>query len=884
MAILREWVRRLWGTVTGRRRDADLEEELRLHLELVAEEARRQGHPPEDAVRRARIDAGGIAQAMEAMRDQRGLPWLADMIGDGRIGVRMMRRSPIFSIVAILSLGLGIGANSAIFSLVNTLILRPLPVHEPDRLVEVLSQYPGEPRTNGFSWTVFEHFRDQNHVFADLFAMSPALIQLGGAGETAPVAGAYVTENFFTALGLGPAIGRLIGPEDHQPGAGAVVVVSWRLWQERFDLNPSVLGQSYIVNGMPATIVGVAPKTFRGLMVGFRPELWLPIAAERRGDALSLGLMARLKPDVTIEQARAEMRVLDRFRIGQLAQRSPNLQQLTIDLEPARNGFAMLRDRYGKPLLTLEAIVALLLLVACTNVAGVLLARSTARHHEMAVRVSVGASRGRIVRQMVTESLLLAMAGGTVGVGVAYAGLRALVRIVTSGRAIVGGVGPVQLDARLDAETLLVTMLVALATGILFGCAPAWHAFAGAPVVSLRKSGLTGETRSKRLFGQALIVAQLSISMVLLTAAALFINHLSSLRNVGLGFDRKSVLLMTIDPSRTGYTPEQLSQPYRTLLARISAIPNVRSATLSGVTPIHGAGTARFVDMPGVQEPPDRMRTLVNWVAPKYFETFGTPLIAGRDFSFADQGRARVAIINQAAAKYYFGDASALGHRFTLERQSSPFEIVGVVADAKYLTLHEPAPRTVYLNVVQESRMFAHRFSVRTAITPAAVAADVRRATVDVFKSEPVASMTTLEDQVDAEIVPERLMALLSGLFGVLGAALAGLGLYGLLAYTVNRRTNEIGVRIALGATRRSVITMVLRNAAGLVVAGLVVAVPAAVAGRRAVAGLLADTPVEHALPIAVAAAAMILVALLSAFVPARRAVSVDPAVALRRD
>jgi predicted permease len=485
---------------------------------------------------------------------------------------------------------------------------------------------------------------------------------------------------------------------------------------------------------------------------------------------------------------------------------------------------------------------------------------------------------------MMTESLLLATAGGVLGVAVAYLGAKTLVGILTSGRTLVGLTGPIQLDPRLDTDALLFTTVVALMTGVIFGLAPAWHAFATAPSAWLRVTGAAGETRSKRLFGQSLIIAQVSISMVLLSAAALFINHLSNLRNVGLGFDRKSVLLMTLDPARTGYPPEQLSRPYQDLLARISAVPHVQSATVSAITPIHGAGSARFVNMEGVHESDQRFRTLLNWVAPKYFETFGTPLVAGRDFGFDDQGRTRVAIVNQAAATYYFGEGSAIGHRFTLEGQSAPYEIVGVVADAKYLTLHEQAPRTVYLNVMQESRMFANRISVRTSGAPTAVAADVRHVADDVFTAGAVASMTTLENQVDAEIVPERMVAVLSTMFGALGAALAGLGLYGLLAYMVSRRTNEIGVRIALGATPRSVIAMVVKSAAGMVIAGLIIGVPIAVAGRRVMGGLVANVSVDGAASIGVAAAAMILVALLSAFVPARRAALVDPVVALRQD
>jgi predicted permease len=885
MSIFHEWARRLWGTLSGRRRDADFEEELRLHLELVAEEARRQGHSPEQAVRLARLEAGGMDQAMEAMRDQRGLPWLEDMFGDSRIAVRMMRRSPIFSAVAVLSLAIGIGANTAIFSLLNTLLLRPLPVHQPDRLVEVLSQFPGEPRTNGFSWPVYEHYRDQNHVFSDLFAMSPAQIRIGDPSSAVPMSGEYVTGNFFAALGVTPAIGRLIGPADLEPGADPVVVIGWQLWQDRFSASPAVLGQPLVMNGLPTTIVGVAPKPYRGIVVGFKPQFWLPLSAERRAaGSAAVAVMARLKPGVTIEQARAEMQILDRYRIEEMARRSPNLRKLTIDLEPARSGFALMRDRYATPLVTLAAIVGLMLLVACTNVAGALLARSAARHREMAVRVSVGASRWRLVRQMMTESLLLSGAGGLLGIGVAYLGVNALVGVLISGRTLVGGLGPIQLDPQLDTEALVFSIVVAVMTGLLFGLAPAWHAFKSAPGASLRVTGSAAETPARRLASQGLIVAQVALSMVLLSAAAVFINHLSNLRNVGLGFDRQSVLLMTIDPARTGHALERLSAPYRDLLTRISAIPNVQSATISAVTPIHGAGASRFVNVPGVQEPEDRMRTLVNWVAPKYFETFGTPLIAGRDFAFEDEGRQRVAIINQAAEKYYFGSGSALGRRFTLEGIKDQIEIVGVVADAKYLTLREPAPRSVYLNLMQESRMIAHRFSVRTSIDPSAIGGDVRRAATELFKLDPVSAMTTLADQMDAEIVPERMVAMLSGLFGILGAALAGLGLYGLLAYTVTRRTNEIGVRIALGATQGRVIAMVVKSATSMVIAGLVVGVPIAVGIRRLAAGFVAGVQIDNTLAIGVAAMMMVLVAVLSAFVPARRAALIDPATALRQD
>ena len=886
MATMREWLRRLSGTIRRDRADQDLEEELRLHVELLAEAAQRQGHSPEAAARRARLQAGGTAQAMESMRDQRGLPWLEDLGRDAQLGLRMMRRNPLFSAVAILSLALGIGANTAIFSLVNPLMLRALPVREPAQLVELLSKFPGEPRNNAFRWNVYEHFRDHNHVFSDLIGLLPRRAEVSGdalAAET--VSAEYATGNFFPALGLETALGRLIRAEDDQLNADVVAVVSWSYWQNRFNHHPGIVGRRIVVDGAPATIVGVAPRAFRSVLFGSRPDVWLPAAVGRRNDSrFALGVVGRLKPGVSIEQARAEMRVLDRWRIEEAAKTAPFLRQLTIELEPAGAGLSLLRDYYGRPLLVLMAIVALLLLIACTNVAGMLLARGTARQRELAVRVSLGAAGFRLMRQMLTESVLLAGLGGALGTALAYFGVDALVRIVMSGRGVVGLAGPLQqIEAHLDAEVLMFTAAVSLLAGILFGIAPAWHALRSAPAQSLRETGTAGDARSKRLFGRGLIVAQVAISLVLLSTAGVFISHLWNLRNVGLGFNRHGVLLVTLDPSRSGMAPERLFQPYQDLLSRLEAIPGVRAATLSGVTPIHGAGSARFVNVPGFQEPPmARQYTSLNWVAPRYFETFGTPLVAGRDFQFADQGQARVAIVNQSMARYYFGDGNAVGRQFTLDGQDRAYEVIGVVGDAKYLDLHNAAPRTVYLNAFQESRMFSHRFSIRTDTAPSAVAGDVQRTVAEVMPAMAITRVTTLADQVDASIVPERLVAMLSMLFGSLGAVLVGIGLYGLLAYTVSRRTNEIGIRMALGATRHDMIKMVLAGAAGLVAAGLIVGAPFAWWGRQLASRWIVNLPIDNPWPITFGAIAMMVVGLAAAYLPARHAARVAPAEALR--
>ena len=810
---------------------------------------------------------------------------------DVRYALRMMRRSPGFTAVAVLSLSMGIGANTAIFSLINILMLRLLPVKDPQQLVELLSRYPGEPRINAFSWQSYEHYRDHNQVFSGLIGTSgPTRLNVRSEGlEPETLTGESVVGNFFPVLGMTPAIGRLIGPEDNstETAPAAVAVVSWAYWKSRFNLDPTILGKQIIVGNAPVTIVGVTPRAFFGLQVGSRTDIWLPrLASDRTG----LRLVGRLKPGVSIEQARAEMAVLFQFTLEEEAKSSkdPLVRQLKIEVDSAGAGFSVLRDRFAKPLLVLMAVVGLLLLIACINVASMLLARGATRQREMALRISLGAGRFRLVRQVLTESLLLSGAGSLLGVFLAYFGADTLVRILESGRQMPGL--PLHIEVQMDGQVLLFTAGIALLTGVLFGLAPAWNAFACAPASSLRESGRGGETRSRRLFGKSLVVVQVALSVVLLSAAGLFVRYLSNLRNLDLGFRRDHVLLMTLDPARSGYKGEQLASPYRELLRRFEAIPGVRSATISAVSPISGAGASSFARVEGHQErAEDRRYISINWVAPKYFETIGTPFLAGRDFSFQDEGRPRVAIINQAMARYYFPGASPIGKHVTLDRdwkgfgEDRPYEIVGVVGDAKYYEIREATPRTIYFNTFQEGRP-ASQFALRTGINPGAVAPTARSVVSEVLKTVPVVRVTTLADQVDASSVIERLIATLSGLFGALGSVLTAVGIYGLLAYTVARRISEIGVRMALGATRSDVVRMVLGDALGMVCVGLAIGAPIAFFGQRFAASLIQDLPANSVTPILFGVVVMTTVALLAAYVPARRAASVDPMEALRHE
>jgi putative ABC transport system permease protein len=803
---------------------------------------------------------------------------------DARYALRGVRRSPGFTAVAVLSLALGIGANTAIFSLINALMLRMLPVPNPGRLVELLFKAPGQDHFNAFDWQNYEHYRENNHVFSGLIAASDTPFAIHGGGlEPETVRGGFVTPNYFPVLGVNPAVGRLIGPEDGSAGSPSnVAVVSWTYWKSRFNSDRAIIGRQIIEGNHPLTIVGVAPSGFVGLEPANPQDIWLPLTARHPSFAATahywLKLAARLKPGVSIGQARAEMAVLFQWTNEQefKANGDRTVFNWKIEVQPAGAGLASLRDQFGKPTLVLMAVVALLLLIACANVASLLLARGAARQREMAVRVSLGAGRLRLLRQGLTESVLLAASGGLLGTLLAYWGTGALVRIMGSGRL------RVELHARPDFVVLLFTAGIALLTGVLFGLAPAWQTFRSTPASSLRETARAGETRVRRLFGESLVVAQVAFSVALLSAASLFVRHLSHLEHLDLGFQRDHVLLVDLNAAGSGYNRERLSRAYQELLGRLEGIPGVRSATMCGFYPMAGVGAMRPATVEGYQAKPGERRFLSeSWVAPKYFATFGIPLVMGRDFSFQDQGRPRVAIVNQTLVRYFFGDGNPIGRHITFDGDSQPFEIVGVAADAKSGDLREPPLRFVYFNSFQLGSNSSH-LALRTSVEPEAVAGDVRRVVRGLLQTVAAENVKTLADQVDGAIVPERLSAMLSGLFGALGAVLAALGLYGLLAYTVARRINEIGIRIALGATSTDVTRMVLREALGMSGLGLVIGALIAWWGKRFVASLIPGLPVQSVVPIVFAAAVMVAFALLAAYTPARRATRVDPMEALR--
>jgi predicted permease len=803
-----------------------------------------------------------------------------------RYGLRTLRKSPGFTAVAILTLALGIGANTAIFSMMNGLMLHTLPVRDPEQLVELLHQYPGEPAFNGFSWDAYQVMRDGNHVFSDLIVGSMNFFTVRGDKlQPQTVFGGTIGGNFFQALGVRAAAGRLIGPEDVHMGYQApVAVVSWSFWKSRFDLDPGIIGKKIVVNDdAPVAIIGVAQRGFYGLSEQAKQDVWWPITL---GSSQGFGLLGRLKPGVSKEQARAEMATLFKRAVDR-PDANPFMRRMELRIQPAGSGVSTpLSQMLSTPLTVLMATVGLLLLLACANLAGLLLARGASRQHEMAVRACLGAPRARLLRQTLTESLLLSLVGCAVGIFVAYFAAHALIRVFASGRFILGA--PVHFEALTnpDAHVLLFTLAIALLTGLLCGVVPAMSASKTEPASALQQASRIGESKSRRLFGKGLVASQVALSLVLMSSAALFVEYLSHLRNLNLGFERNNLLLVTLDFAQSGYNTAQFSRLSQDLVMRLNAIPGVSSATFSDMSPMEGPGASSFAS--AEDHPEKRTQASINYVAPDYFETYGTPFLAGRDFSTRDQAGSPVAIINETAARDCFGNENPIGRHITLShitltKGERTFEVVGLVRDAKYNDLQQAAPPTIYPDLLQQG-FIGSQLAIRTRIDPGGVAGAVRQTEAAVFSTVPIVRTMTMTEQIDSSIVPERLIAMLSAGLGALGAMLAAIGLYGVLAYTVARRTHEIGVRVALGAAGTNVMCMVLRDALWMVCAGLAIGAAPALWGKRVAASLIPDLPVAGLLPIVVAAATMIAVGLIAAYLPARRAFQVDPMVALRHE
>jgi predicted permease len=877
MATLREWVTRLWGTLRPGRRDIELEAELRLHLQLAAEDAKGRANASGNAGRAAAIRSGGVAQAMEAVRDQRGLPWLADLARDLRYGLRALRRNPLFASVAVLTLALGIGANTAIFSLADAVLLRALPVSHPRDLVVLRQRGPGGD-IFPFTSTAASDLAPTREVLSGLAAFRPLLgMPVSVNGEAELAIAQLVSGNYHAVLGVHAVLGRTLTEQDREP----VAVISHSYWQRRFAGGPNAVGRILEMQGRSFTIVGVTPPEFFGTQPGRHIDVTAPLAAQTMKmppNARWLYLVGRLAPGVSREQARAALRVrwAQLVAAGSLPPRPP----VTLELDSGAQGLNELRREFSLPLRILMATVAVVLLVACANLAGLLIVRSNARQQEIAVRLSLGAARGRIVRQLLTESALLAAAGGAAGVALAYWVTNLLVAMMSRGRA------PIVLDVAPNARTLVFSAAVTIVTAALFGLLPALGA-SRTDVQPRLKQSASGAHRTGNAWGRAMVAAQVALLVLLLTSAGLFARTLQKLRAVDAGFRQDQVLVVSVStgPAYRGASQRALHEE---LYLRLGALPGVQSVSMTMDTPLGGAlSMAAGIAVPGrPADPEDAPPVYHNFVGPRFFETMGIPVLAGRDLQLSDDERApKCVIISESVARRYFPGDDPLGRQILV--RGAPASIVGVVKDVRYTSLRADAPLMIYRPYRQEANAPADAFLLRTSSATAAalrpfVSAEVRAAA----PALPPPSVVSLEDRVAAVLVEERMLAALSSAIGVLAAILAAIGIYSTVASAVARRQREMGIRMALGALPGQVARMVVGEAFGIVAAGLAIGVPAALAAALAARGVLAGVLFELSpadpLILSSSAIAILLIASLAAYVPARRASRIDPVAAVK--
>jgi len=828
---------------------------------------------------------------------------------DFRYGIRTLIKNPGFASVAILTLALGLGANTAIFSLTDQILLRLLPVKNPRELVILRSPGPKSGRVwsdgdsaASLSYPLYKEIRDNNNVFTGLLARFAVPLSVAGEGSTERANGELVSGNYFEVLGVQPSLGRVLTQDDDQvPGAGQVAVLSHGYWTRHFGSDPGILNKTLVINDTPMTIVGVAGKGFNGVQVGQTPDIFVPITMKARmtpnSDGLDdhrdfwLAIIGRVKPDLTPEQAEAAFapiyhQILEQQELPLAGRMSPETQQRYLDrkmlLEPGARGRAILQSAYKERLLVLMGMVGLVLLIACANVANLLMARGAARQREIAIRMAVGAGRGRLIRQFMVESLTLSLIGGAVGL---------LVAEWTSGflvSAIPESVGAIGLSGGLDLRLFTFTILLSLVTGLLFGVLPAVKATRLNLESTLREQGssVSGSLSQVR-FRKGLVLSQVILTTVLLVGAGLFAKSLNNLKKLDLGMRPEHLITFSIQPELNGYSPQRTTALFDQLHQSLNALAGVDSVTEAMIADLTDSNSSSNITVEGYQSGDNEdMNVNQNYIGPAYFSTMGIPLLQGREFSSADTANSpKVAIINEAMVKRFFANRNPIGAKFAFgggDKIHPDIEIVGVVKDSKHITVREKIGPYVCLPYSQFAKLGDISFYVKTKQDVGSMAAATRREVQRLDANLPVFGVKTLEGQIDESLFEDRFLTMLAICFALLAALLASMGLYGVMAYTVTRRTREIGIRMALGATRGVVSWLILREVVVLAGIGLLVGLPAAYGLGRFAESMLFDVKTSD--PIAFVGAALLLVGatFLGGYLPARRAASIDPLVALR--
>jgi predicted permease len=886
--------------------EAELAAELRFHLAQQIDEYIAAGMSPDEARHAALRAFGGVEQIQERCREMRGNRWIEQLFQDLQYAVRAFRRSPTFTLVAALSLALGIGANTAIFSLINAILLRELPVREPSQLVavgdpaRVSSLSTGNVRSDLMSAPMYRQIREQNHVFSQVFASGRVgRLSVGDSSLAEPESarGRLVSGNYFSVLGVQAIRGRTFNDEDDRAaGAAPYVVISHAYWQRRFALDPQIIGRRITLNKHPFTIIGVAPEGFFGDIVGLATDIWIPMSMQPQvnpgrdylesWDASWLLLMGRLKPGVSIEKARAEINVLFPRIVKENAtaiteDRLPGEDQARVEVGPGGAGFSSLRRQISQPLFTLMAMVALVLLVACANVANLMLERAMGRQKEIAVRLALGAGQGRLIRQLLTESVLLSIFGSLLGLLFAFWASKALLRLVS-------GVAATSVDLRPDLLVLGFTAVVAISTGILFGLAPAVRATKVELAPTLKESArsVAGQGAGGRWsFGKLLVVVQFALSLLLVMGAGLFLGTLRNLERLDLGYDRNSLLMVNVQPVAAGYESERLAMFPRDLIEQLKALPGVRAATFSENGIFSGTESSTTIRLPGAQGPAAAEFSIAyDCVGADYFRTIGIPLASGRDFELRDgPGAPNVAVINESMARKYFAGASPLGRHVVVSGEPErDYEIVGIARNARDHDLRGAVEPRLYVPFVQSGDVGADLNLEISTREPAAQIDPIRKAIVAYDANLPIHDMDPLSSMIDETITNERTIARLAVIFGLLALLLAAIGLYGVISYTIARRINEIGIRMALGARRSRVLWMVLRETLVLALVGIALGVPAALGSARAIASRLFGLSPFDLATLLTAIGILLVVAIFAGLIPGSRATRISPVQALR--
>jgi predicted permease len=904
MSTLREWIGRLWGTLRRRRADRDLEEELRLHLELAAEDARRRGGSPESAARAARLTAGGIPQAMEALRDQRGLPWLDDLARDLRYGLRTLRRSPGFALVASSTLAIGIGANTAVFSVVDGVLLKPLPYPKPDQLVAVWQTAPGAPGLSTVSGdlrlsaSMFFTYAEHNRTFQQIGVWFAGATTVTGVAEPEQVRTLLVSDGTLQALGVQPMLGRWLSQADQVPGAARTAMIGYGYWQRRFGGDRSVIGRGITVESLPREIVGVMPKGFQ--VADVDPDLIVPLAFDRsRATLPGFGFqgIARLEPGVTIAEANADLaRMVPIWMSSWPAAPSVNPRVYeSWSIAPALR--PLKQDLVGNVtsvLWVLMGTIGIVLAIACANVANLLLVRAEGRQQELAVRAALGAGRGRIIRALLLESVLLGLIGGALGLALAHAGLRALVAMAPSGLPRLSAIS-------IDQRALAFAGVVSLVSGVLFGLIPAFKYAGPRRSWTLRGGGRTAsDSRERHRARNILVIAQVALALVLLVSSGLMIRTFVALRAVDPGFAHTEPIqtLRISIPASLVREPERVTRVQNAIVDKLAAIPGVTSVAfataipMDTLTPDWDAIFAESRTYAADQVPPFR---LFKAVSPGLFQTIGIRLIAGRDYSWTDLYDCRpVVMVSENLARELWGTpAAAIGKRIRTLTGAPWREVIGVVQDVRDNGIQAPPPAIVYWPSMGESHYRSGQVVVERTVTivvrseragTESFLSQVRQAVWSVNASLPLASVRTMKEVYDQSMARTSFTLVMLAIAGAMALVLGIVGMSGVISYAVSQRRREIGIRLALGAQQGELKRMFVRHGLMLAGAGVAIGLGAAAGLTRVISSLLYEiSPMDPATYVAVPLL-LVTAAVLASYLPARRVAAVDPVEALKAE